>query len=70
MTYIIPISAIQGAVHLLQLTPQPNISQWYWNHMISSTAVDWFYMWIIQLDAWSNYCSNIRRFDQCLLWEI
>jgi hypothetical protein len=27
MTYIIPISAIQGAVHLLPLTPWPKISQ-------------------------------------------
>jgi len=33
-TFIVPISAIQGAVHRLPLTPQPERSQWYLSNTI------------------------------------
>jgi len=33
-TYFIPISIIQGAVHLLRLMPQPDSSYWYLSNTI------------------------------------
>ena len=43
-TYIVPISAIQGAVHLLPLTPQPDSSRWYLSNTIDLNAFNLFYM--------------------------
>jgi len=43
-TYIVPISPIQGAVHLLPLTPQPDTLQWYLSNLIELNAFNWFYM--------------------------
>jgi len=43
-TYIVPISRIQGAVHLLLLTPQPDSSRWYLTHMIDLNAFNLFHM--------------------------
>jgi hypothetical protein len=67
-TSIIRISAIQGAVHHLPLTPQPESSWWYLPHIIDLNAAHLLYMWIIRLNAWSNRCSDISKPDQCLLW--
>jgi hypothetical protein len=49
--YIIPISVIQGAVHLLWLTLQPDSCWWYLSNTIDLNAFNLFYMLIIQLDA-------------------
>jgi hypothetical protein len=65
---IIRISAIQGAVHLLPLMPQPDSSWWYLPHIIDLNAAHLLCMWIIRLNAWSNRCSDISKPDQCLLW--
>jgi len=43
-SYIVPISAIQGAVHLLPLTPQPDSSRWYLSNTIDLNAFNLFYM--------------------------
>ena len=43
-TYIVPISAIQGAVHVLPLTPQPDSSLWYLSNTIDFNAFNLFYM--------------------------
>jgi len=43
-TYIVPISAIQGAVHLVPLTPQPDSSRWYFSINIDLNAFNLFYM--------------------------
>ena len=43
-TYIVPISAIQGAVHLLPLTPQPDSSRWYLSNMIGLNALNLYHM--------------------------
>jgi len=43
-TYIVPISAIQGAVHLVPLTPQPDSSRWYFSIKIDLNAFNIFYM--------------------------
>jgi len=43
-TYIFLISAIQGAVHLLLLTPQPDSSRWYLSNKIDLNAFNLFYM--------------------------
>jgi hypothetical protein len=43
-TYIVPIRTIQGAVHLLLLTPQPDRSQWYLSNMIDLNAFNLLYM--------------------------
>jgi hypothetical protein len=43
-TYIIPISTIQEAVHLLLLTPQPDSSRWYLSNTIDLNAFNLFYM--------------------------
>jgi len=58
-TYIVSISAIQGAVHLLPLMPQPANSRWYLSNKIDFNAFNLSYMSIIRLDAWSNRCSDI-----------
>jgi len=50
-TYIVLISAIQGAVHLLPLTPQPDSLQWYLSNTIDLNAFNLFHMYIIRLDA-------------------
>ena len=50
-TYIILISAIQGAVHLLPLTPQADSSWWYLSNTIDLNAFNLFYMKNIRLDA-------------------
>jgi len=67
-TYVVPISAIQGAVHLLPLTSQPDSLQWYLSHMIDLNAHNLFYMYIIRFDASSNCCSDIYKSDECILW--
>jgi len=41
---IVPISAIEGAVHLLPLTPQPDSSWWYLSNTIDLNAFNLFYM--------------------------
>jgi hypothetical protein len=38
ITYIAPISAIPGALHLVLLTPQPDSLQWYLINMIDLNA--------------------------------
>jgi hypothetical protein len=43
-TYIVPISTIQGAVHLLLLTPQRDSSWWYLSNTIDLNALNVFYM--------------------------
>jgi len=43
-TYIVPISAIQRAVHLLPLMPQPDSSRWYLSNMIDLNASNLIYM--------------------------
>jgi len=43
-TYIVPISAIQGAVHILPLLPQPDSSLWYLSNTIDLNAFNLFYM--------------------------
>jgi len=43
-TYIVPLSAIQGAVHLLPLTPQPDSSRWYLSNTIDLNAINLCYM--------------------------
>jgi hypothetical protein len=50
-TYIVPMSAIQGAVHLLPLKPQPDSSWWYLSNTIDLNAFNLFNMNIIRLDA-------------------
>ena len=57
--YIISVSLIWGAVHLLPLIAQPDSSQWYFTNMIDLNAFNVFYILIIRLDAWSNHCSDI-----------
>jgi len=58
-TYIVPISAIQGAVHPLPLMLQPDSSWWYWSNTIHLNAFNLIYMWINRLDARSNRCCDI-----------
>jgi len=43
-TYIVPLSAIQGAVHFPLLTPQPDSSWWYLSNTIDLDAFNLFYM--------------------------
>jgi len=43
-TYIIPLSMIQGAVHLLRLTPQPDSWWWYLSNTIDLNGFNLFYM--------------------------
>ena len=43
-THIVPLSALQGTVHHLPLTPQLNSLQWYLNNMINLNASNLFYM--------------------------
>jgi len=43
-TYIIPISMIEGALHLLPLTPQPDSMWWYLSNTIDFNGVIVFYM--------------------------
>ena len=43
-TYIIPISEIEGVVHLVPLTLQPDSSWWYMSNTIDLNAVNLFYM--------------------------
>jgi len=43
-TYIVPKSVIQGAVHLLPLTPQPHRSRWYLSNTIDLKTFNLFYM--------------------------
>jgi hypothetical protein len=43
-TYIVPISTIQAAVHLLPLILQPDSSQWYLSNTIDLNALNLFYM--------------------------
>jgi hypothetical protein len=43
-TFIVPISAIQGAVHLLLLTPQQDSSAWYFSNTIDLNYFNLFYM--------------------------
>jgi hypothetical protein len=43
-TYIVPICAIQGAVHLLPQTPQPDSSRWYMSNTIDLNVFNLFYM--------------------------
>jgi hypothetical protein len=43
-TFIVPISAIQGAVHLLPLTPQQDRSVWYLSNTIDLKYFNLFYM--------------------------
>jgi len=43
-TYIVSICAIQGAVHLVPLTPQPDSSRWYLSNTIDLSAFNLFYM--------------------------
>jgi len=43
-TSIIPISVIQGSVHLLVLTPQPESLLWYCSNAIDLDAFNTFYM--------------------------
>ena len=50
-TYIVPICAIKGAVHLLRWTLQPESSRWYLSNMIDLNAFNLFCMYIIQLNA-------------------
>jgi len=57
-TYIVLISTIQGAVHLLLPTPQPDNWWWYLSNTIDLNAFNLFYMYIVRLDAWSNRCSD------------
>jgi len=42
--YIVPIIAIEGAVHLLPLTPQPDSLRWYLNNTIDLIGFNLFYM--------------------------
>jgi hypothetical protein len=50
-TYIVPISAIQGAVQLLLQTPQPDSSRWYLSNTIELNAFNLFVHKIIRLNA-------------------
>jgi len=43
-TYIVPISMIQGAVHLLPLMPQPDSTRCYSSNTITLNASNLFYM--------------------------
>jgi hypothetical protein len=43
-TYIVPISVIQGAVHILPLTPQPGSWRWYLSNTIDLNDFNVFYM--------------------------
>jgi hypothetical protein len=43
-TYIVPISAIEGAVNLLPLTPQPDSLRRYLSNTIDLNAFNLFYM--------------------------
>jgi hypothetical protein len=43
-TYIVRIRAIQGAVHLLPLTPQPDSLRWYLSNTIDLNVFILFYM--------------------------
>jgi len=43
-TYIIPISVIERAVHLLPLTLQPNSPWWYLSNMMDLNVFNLFYM--------------------------
>jgi hypothetical protein len=43
-TYMVPISAIQEAVHDLQLTPHPDSSRWYLSNTIEWNCLNLFYM--------------------------
>jgi len=58
-SYLVPIRVIEGAVHLVPVTPQPDSSRWYLSNMIDLNALNLIYMVSIQLDAWSNRCSDI-----------
>jgi hypothetical protein len=49
-TYIVPISAIQGTVHLLPLTLQPDRLWGYLSNSIDLNVLNLICMWIIQLD--------------------
>jgi len=50
-THIVPISAMQVAVHLPALTPQPDSLRWYLSNRIDLNAFNLLYMYIIRLDA-------------------
>jgi hypothetical protein len=41
-TYIVPVSVIQGALHLLPLTLQPDSSRWYSSNTIDLNAFNLF----------------------------
>ena len=43
-SYIIPISPIQGSVHLLAPMPQPDSLQWYFPNTFDLNAFNVFYM--------------------------
>jgi len=59
ITHIVRISTIEGAVHLLPLTPQPDSMWWYLINTPDFNAFHMFYMENIRLDSWSNHCSHI-----------
>lgn len=50
-TYIVPTSTIQGAGHLLLLTPQPSSTWWYLSINIDSDSFNEDYVWLIRFDA-------------------
>jgi hypothetical protein len=50
-TYIVPISAIQGAVHLVPLMPQPHTSRWYLSNTTDMNVCNELYMESVQLDG-------------------
>jgi len=43
-SYIVPISAMQGPIHLLPLTPPPDSLRWYLSNTIDENAFNLFYM--------------------------
>jgi len=43
-THLLPLSAIQGAIHLLPLTPLPDHSRWYLRNTIDLNASNLFSM--------------------------
>jgi len=43
-TYIIPLSVIQAAIHLLPLKPQQDCSRWYFSNILDLNAFNVFYM--------------------------
>jgi hypothetical protein len=67
ITSIVLISPIQGAVHLLPLTLQPESKSWNFCNIMDLNTSNVFDMQNVRFDACGIRCSNIQISEACLL---